>query len=125
MNTQELMNEEFRLTTIYMENKSVENWDKLSKFRKDLSLFEKEILTAEERDIINSLNPEWVKEYLFHHSWNNTYLNLEVYSEVDHDKRQLEMELGYSLKDLDVEECSMYQDWEKEQYLKEEFGGTW
>jgi hypothetical protein len=46
MNTQELMNEEFRLTTIYMENKSVENWDKLSKFRKDLSLFEKEILTA-------------------------------------------------------------------------------
>jgi hypothetical protein len=35
------------------------------------------------------------------------------------------MELGYSLKDLDVEECSMYQDWEKEQYLKEEFGGTW
>jgi hypothetical protein len=125
MNTQELMNEEFRLTTIYMENKSVENWDKLSKFRKDLSLFEKEILTAEERDIINSLNQEWVKEYLFHHSWNNTYLNLEVYSEVEHDKRQFEMELGYSLKDLDVEECSMYQDWEKEQYLKEEFGGTW
>jgi hypothetical protein len=48
-----------------------------------------------------------------------------LYSEVDHDKRQLEMELGYSLKDLDVEGGSMYQDWEKEQYLKEEFGGTW
>lgn len=95
MNMQELMNKEFRLTTIYMENKSVENWDKLSKFRKDLSLFEKEILTAKERDIINSLNPEWVTENLFHNTWNNTYLNLDVYSEVDHEKRQFEMERGY------------------------------
>jgi hypothetical protein len=88
-------------------------------------LMNQEILTAEERNFLTITNPEWVKKYLFHHSWNNTYLNLEVYSEVDHDKRQLEMELGYSLKDLDVEGGSMYQDWEKEQYLKEEFGGTW
>jgi hypothetical protein len=28
-------------------------------------------------------------------------------------------------EDFDIEECSMYQDWKKEQYLKEEFGGTW
>ena len=58
-------------------------------------LMSKEVLTAEERDIINSTNPEWVKEYLFHNTWNNTYLNLVVYSEVDHEKRQFEMERGY------------------------------
>ena len=128
MNTQELMNEEFRLTTIYMENKSVENWDKLFKFRKDLSLFEKEILTAKERDFVNSKYPEWAKEFLFHNSWNNTYLNLAVYSEVEHDRRQFEMETGLPIgmeEDFDIEECSMHQDWKKEQYLKEEFGGIW
>ena len=58
-------------------------------------LMSKEVLTAEERDIINSTNPEWVKEYLFHNFWNNTYLNLDVYSEVDHEKRQFEMDRGY------------------------------
>jgi hypothetical protein len=58
-------------------------------------LMNKEILTVEERDIINSTNPEWVKEYLFHNFWNNTYLNLSTYSEVDHDKRQFEMERGF------------------------------
>lgn len=58
-------------------------------------LMNKEILTVEEREIINSVNPEFVKEYLFHNFWNNTYLNLNVYSEVDHDRRQFEMERGY------------------------------
>jgi hypothetical protein len=91
-------------------------------------LMSKEVLTAEERDFLNSTNPEWVKEFLFHHSWNNTYLNLDVYSEVEHDRRQFEMETGLPSdieEDFDIEECSMYKDWEKEQYLKEEFGGTW
>ena len=58
-------------------------------------LMEQEIITAEERDIINSSNPEWVKEYLFHNFWNNTYLNLSVYSEVKHERRQYEMERGF------------------------------
>jgi len=58
-------------------------------------LMEKVLLTAEERDSVNSINPEWVKEFLFHNTWNNTYLNLDVYSEVDHEKRQFEMERGY------------------------------
>ena len=58
-------------------------------------LMSKEVLTAVERDIINSTNPEWVKEYLFHNTWNNTYLNLDVYSEADHERRQFEMEIGY------------------------------
>jgi hypothetical protein len=58
-------------------------------------LMNKEILTSQERDTLNSINSEWVKEYLFHNSWNNTYLNLSVYSEVEHDRHQYEMELGY------------------------------
>lgn len=58
-------------------------------------LMNKEVLTAEERDIINSTNPEWVKEYLFHNTWNNTYLNLDVYSEVKHHERQYRIEIGY------------------------------
>ena len=58
-------------------------------------LMEKVLLTAEERDSVNLINPEWVKKFLFHNTWNNTYLNLDVYSEVDHEKRQFEMERGY------------------------------
>jgi len=58
-------------------------------------LMEKVLLTAEERDSVNSINPKWVKKFLFHNTWNNTYLNLDVYSEVDHEKRQFEMERGY------------------------------
>ena len=58
-------------------------------------LMNKEVLTAKERDIINSTDPEWVKKYLFHNTWNNTYLNLDVYSEVEHEERQYRMEIGY------------------------------
>jgi hypothetical protein len=58
-------------------------------------LMNKEILTVEEYNIINSVNPEWVKEKLFLNFWNNTYLNLSIYSEVDHDRRQFEMERGF------------------------------
>jgi len=58
-------------------------------------LMNKVLLTAEERNSVNSVNPEWVKKFLFHNTWNNMYLNLEVYSEVDHERRQFEMERGY------------------------------
>ena len=58
-------------------------------------LMNKEVLTAEERDILNSTNPEWVKEYLFHNTWDNTYLNLDVYSEVEHHERQYRIEIGF------------------------------
>jgi hypothetical protein len=58
-------------------------------------LMEKVLLTAEERDSVNSINPEWVKKFLFHNTWNNMYLNLDVYSEANHEKRQFEMERGY------------------------------
>ena len=58
-------------------------------------LSKKEVLTVEERDFVNSKYPEWAKEFLFHNSWNNTYLNLAVYSEVEHHERQFRMEIGY------------------------------
>jgi hypothetical protein len=32
---------------------------------------------------------------LFHNSWNNTWLNLNVYSEVEKEKRDLAMEMGF------------------------------
>ena len=55
----------------------------------------KELLTQEERDMCMDFMPEMAKEYLFHHSWNNTWLNLNVYSEVEKERRDLSIELGY------------------------------
>lgn len=57
-------------------------------------MYNKEVLTAEEAKMCFQIVPAMAKEYLFHHSWNNTYLNLYVYSEVEHDRRQFEMEIG-------------------------------
>lgn len=54
----------------------------------------KEILSAYEAGMLRSLEPQWAAEYLFYHSWNNTYLNLDVYSEVEHHEQQLKMEQG-------------------------------
>jgi hypothetical protein len=34
------------------------------------------------------------KEHLFHNSWNNTYLNLNVYSEVEKERYDLQKEMG-------------------------------
>ena len=53
------------------------------------------ILTAEEAHLIQTVMPEEAKKYLFYHSWNNTYLNLNVYSEVDKENHDLRKELGF------------------------------
>jgi hypothetical protein len=55
----------------------------------------KEILTQEEYEFCKSWDPEEAKEKLFHNFWNNTYLNLNLYSEVEHHERQFQMELGF------------------------------
>jgi hypothetical protein len=39
--------------------------------------------------------PAMAKEYLFHNSWNNTWLNLNVYSEVEKERHDLAMEQGF------------------------------
>jgi hypothetical protein len=57
-------------------------------------LYHKEVLTAEEAQLVQDFLPLAAKEYLFHHSWNNTYLNLNVYSEVEKERRDLEKEMG-------------------------------
>ena len=69
--------------------------DKDLQLQNTQELMNKEVLTAEERDFINSKYPEWAKEFLFHNFWNNTYLNLAVYSEVEHEQFQFRMERGY------------------------------
>ena len=55
----------------------------------------KEVLNQEERDMCMHFLPEMVTEYLFHHGWNNTYLNLNVYSEVEKEEYDLQKEMGY------------------------------
>ena len=39
-------------------------------------------------------DPEKAQEFLFHNSWNNTYLNLNVYSEVEKEAHDLSREIG-------------------------------
>ena len=56
--------------------------------------YNKEVLTAEEAQLVKDFMPAAAKEYLFHNTWNNTYLNLNVYSEADKEKRDLEKEMG-------------------------------
>jgi hypothetical protein len=57
-------------------------------------MYTKEVLSQEERDMCMHFMPAMAEANLFHHSWNNTWLNLNVYSEYDHEKRQFEMETG-------------------------------
>ena len=57
-------------------------------------MYTKEVLTQEERDIVMAFWPAMGKEYLFHNFWNNTYLNLNVYSEVEKEKHDLRKEMG-------------------------------
>jgi len=58
-------------------------------------MYNKEVLSQEERDIVMDFWPAMGKEYLFHNSWNNTYLNLNVYSEAAKEERDFRIELGY------------------------------
>jgi hypothetical protein len=53
-----------------------------------------ELLSKEERDLCMQYFPEKAQEFLFHNSWNNTYLNLNVYSEVEKEAHDLSREMG-------------------------------
>jgi hypothetical protein len=55
----------------------------------------KVILSKEERDLCVEFIPEKAKQYLFHHSWDNTWLNLNVYSEVEKEESDLRKEQGF------------------------------
>ena len=58
-------------------------------------MYLKEVLTQEERDFCMQVMPKMAEAYLFHNSWNNTYLNLQVYSEVEKEKFDLRIEMGF------------------------------
>jgi hypothetical protein len=58
----------------------------------------KEVLTVEEADLCFDLIPVRAKEYLFYNEYTNTYLNLYIYSELEQDNRQFEMETGIEFK---------------------------
>ena len=55
----------------------------------------KEVLTNDERDLCVQFMPEMTNEYLFHNPWNNTWLNLNVYSEIEKEESDLRKELGF------------------------------
>ena len=57
-------------------------------------MYNKEVLNQEERDMCMQFIPAMAKEYLFHNIWNNTYLNLNVYSEVEKEEYDLRKEMG-------------------------------
>ena len=57
-------------------------------------MYTKELLSAEEAQCCFQYMPAMAKAYLFHHSWNNTYLNLNVYSEVEKEAMDLRKEMG-------------------------------
>jgi hypothetical protein len=54
----------------------------------------KEVLTQEEYEFCKAWDAEEAKN-LFHNAWNNTYLNLNVYSEVDKEESDLRREMGF------------------------------
>ena len=57
-------------------------------------LMSKEILTQEEYEFCKAWDAEEAKN-LFHIFWNNTYLNLNVYSEVEKEEYDLRKEIGF------------------------------
>jgi len=57
-------------------------------------LKQKEVLTADEAKMLMEADSKWASKYLFERVWDNTYLNLDVYSEVEHHERQFRMEVG-------------------------------
>ena len=54
-----------------------------------------EILSQKQYEQVVEADPQWATEYLFHNFWNNTYLNLAVYSEVDKEEHDLQKEMGF------------------------------
>jgi hypothetical protein len=54
----------------------------------------KEVLTQEEYEFCKAWDAEEAKN-LFHNAWNNTYLNLNVYSEADKEEYDLRREMGF------------------------------
>ena len=72
---------------IYFENEEYK--------RVEVLMNQTEVLTLEEYELVNDWFPDFAKDKLFHNFWNNTYLNLNVYSEVEKEAYDLQREMGY------------------------------
>ena len=72
---------------IYFENEEYK--------RVNVLMNETEVLTLDEYELVNAWFPEFASDKLFHNFWNNTYLNLNVYSEVEKEVYDLQREMGY------------------------------
>lgn len=60
------------------------------------ALKEKELfLTAEEAKLVFESNPDWAAKYLLPLFWDNSYLNLNVYSEIEKEAFDLRKEIGF------------------------------
>jgi hypothetical protein len=57
-------------------------------------MFNKEVLTQKEYEFCKAWDAEEAKN-LAHIVWNNTYLNLNLYSEVDKEESDLRKEIGF------------------------------
>lgn len=58
-------------------------------------IYTKEVLTQEEYEICKMFWPAAAEAHLFHNTWNNTYLNLNLYSEVEKEEHDLRREIGF------------------------------
>lgn len=72
---------------IYLENEEYK--------RVEVLMNETEVLTRDEYELVNVWFPEFASDKLFHNFWNDTFLNLNVYSEVEKEAYDLQRELGY------------------------------
>ena len=58
-------------------------------------MYETQKLTREEYELVSAWYPAFAAEFLFHNSWDDTFLNLNVYSEVEHDRYVFRTEVGF------------------------------
>ena len=66
--------------------------------------YNKEVLTDEEAQLVKHFMPKKAEAYLFHRSWDNTYLNLYLYSEADKEEYDFKRETGgYSSEENPIE----------------------
>lgn len=63
--------------------------------RVEVLMNETERLTPEEYELVKAWFPEFAADQLFHYHFDNFYLNLNVYSEVEKEIYDLQKELGY------------------------------
>lgn len=52
------------------------------------------IFTQDDYAVCAHFLPEEAEEHLFYHSWDNTWLNLNIYSEADKEERDFQIERG-------------------------------